>query len=204
MSSPKTASEMAYQTYDAEIDKVISFRPVTLQEDLLRIHDWMNQPHVIPFWKLAFSMDRMRAHLQKAIADPHQVSYIGLLDGVPMSYWESYWAIDDVVGKYYSAQPADQGIHLLIGSPQFLGKGYALPMLRAMTAFQFQHSETQRVVTEPDIRNHKMIHIFKRCGFVFQGAINLPDKQGALMFCDRFEFERQFEPQRRRGGNGDE
>ena len=75
----------SYQTWDAKINKVIAFRPVVL-EDLPLIHNWMNQPHVIPFWDLAYDMERMRQHLQKAIADPHQTLYIGLLDDVPMSY----------------------------------------------------------------------------------------------------------------------
>ncbi len=179
--------EYSYQTWDSKINKFIAFRPVVL-EDLPLIHNWMNQPHVIPFWNLAYDMERMQQHLQKAIADPHQTLYIGLLDDLPMSYWESYWAADDIVARYYPAHPADQGIHLLIGSPEFLGKGYALPLLRAMTFFQFQHPETSKIVTEPDSRNSKMIHVFKRCGFEFQAEIDLPDKRAALMFCDRQSF----------------
>ena len=176
--------EYSYQAFDLDVNQTIAFRPVVL-EDLPLIHNWMNQPHVIPFWNLAFDMARMRQHLQRAIADPHQTLYIGLLNDVPMSYWESYWAADDIVAQYYPAHPADQGIHLLIGPPEFLGKGYALPLLRAMTDFQFQYPETLKIVTEPDSRNHKMIHVFKRCGFELQKEIELPEKRAALMFCDR-------------------
>lgn len=193
MSISNTIPEIVYRIYDCEIQKEISFRRVTLNQDLERIHHWMNQPHVIPFWKLNLSLEKMKAHLEKALADSHQTLYIGLLDGVPMSYWESYWAMDDVVARHYQADANDQGIHLLIGASAFLGQGYALPLLRAMTAFQFQHSATQKIVTEPDIRNDKMIHIFKRCGFVFQKVIDLPDKQGALMFCRRAEFNRRWD-----------
>ncbi|MBD1842675.1 acetyltransferase [Cyanobacteria bacterium FACHB-63] len=180
--------QYAYQSYDASINQTIAFRPVVLEQDLSLIHFWMNQPHVIPFWKLAFDLERMRAHLEKAIADPHQTLYIGCLNNVPMSYWESYWAADDIVARCYPTHPADQGIHLLIGSPEFLGKGHALPLLQAMVMFQFQHSETQKIIAEPDIRNQKMIHVFRRCGFEFQTEIELPDKRAALMFCERQRF----------------
>ncbi|HEY9736745.1 MAG TPA: GNAT family N-acetyltransferase [Trichocoleus sp.] len=183
------ASDLAFETYDATIGKTIAFRPVQLEADLPLIHNWMNQPHVVPFWKLDLPVEQMRSHLQKALADTHQTLYIGLLDGVPMSYWEAYWAADDIVAKHYPAHPTDQGIHLLIGPPDFLGKGYALPLLRVMTQFQFQQLETQKIVAEPDIRNHKMIHVFERCGFEFQKAIDLPDKTAALLFCDRTRFE---------------
>ena len=182
----------SYQKFDPDINKTIAFRPVVLEQDLPLIHNWMNQPHVIPFWKLAFDLERMRQHLQKASSDSHQTLYIGLLNDVPMSYWESYWAIDDIIARYYPADAADRGIHLLIGAPEFLGKGYALPLLRAMTSFQLQHSQTQKIVTEPDIRNHKMIHVFDRCGFQLQKEIELPEKRGALMFCDRQHFMRRW------------
>jgi RimJ/RimL family protein N-acetyltransferase len=33
-----------------------------------------------------------------------------------------------------------------------------------------------------------MIHVFERCGFQFQKEMELPDKIGALMFCDRQLF----------------
>lgn len=178
----------AYETFDPAIDKFIAFQPVQLATDLERIHRWMNQPHVIPFWNLALDIDRMRQHLQKALADSHQTLYLGLLDSIPMSYWEAYWVADDVVSQAYDFHPEDQGIHLLIGEPDFLGKGYALPLLRAMTAFLLQHPTTEKVIAEPDIRNRKMIHVFERCGFEFQREINLPDKQAALMFCHRENF----------------
>ncbi|MEA5583643.1 GNAT family N-acetyltransferase [Nodularia harveyana UHCC-0300] len=183
-----TKLNYTYEKFDPTINKTIAFRPVDLQSDLTRIHKWMNKDHVIPFWNLGFELEQMQQHLEIALADKHQTLYIGYLDNQPMSYWESYWTIDDIVAGHYPAQTADQGVHLLIGEPEFLGKGYALPLLRAMTFFQFQKSATQKIVTEPDVRNKKMIHIFEKCGFQFQKEIELPDKCGALMFCDRQLF----------------
>jgi len=187
-----SAVAYSYQTWDSTINKSIAFRPVVLEQDLPLIHNWMNQPHVVPFWNLAYDRERMGQHLKKAIADPHQTLYIGLLDDVVMSYWECYWVDNDIVARYYPAHPADQGIHLLIGAPEFLGKGYALPLLRAMTFFQFKHLETLKIVAEPDSRNHKMIHVFERCGFEFQKEIDLPEKKAALMLCDRQRFMRRW------------
>ncbi|MBK4729007.1 acetyltransferase [Oxynema sp. CENA135] len=197
-SQTEAKPQFTYEKFDRSLEKTIAFRPVELEKDLDRIHRWMNEPHVIPFWQLNFDRDRMRSHLEKALSDRHQTLYIGYLDGVPMSYWEAYWAQDDVIAQCYEPDAGDRGIHLLIGEPKFLGKGYALPLLRAMTDLQFEFSatpklQTQKVVTEPDIRNDKMIHIFKRCGFVFQREIELPDKRAALMFCDRQSFREKWE-----------
>lgn len=186
-------NKYTYKKHDHTINKTIAFRPVELETDLPIIHNWMNQNHVIPFWKLNFDLDKMQQHLEKILAYKHQTSYIGYLDDVPISYWESYWAIDDVIAKCYPAEKYDQGIHLLIGEPEYLGKGYALPLLRAMTFYQLENIKTQKIVTEPDIRNAKMIHVFEKCGFVFQKHIELPDKTGALMFCKRENFLKKWQ-----------
>ena len=166
-------------------ERSLAFRPVELIRDLELLHAWMHQAHVIPFWKLDLPYHAFRQHLQRALQDPHQTLYLGLLEGVPMSYWECYWAADDIIGRYYPVHPDDQGVHLLIGPSDYLGKGMALPLLNAVVRGLFAHSDTQRVVAEPDSRNAKMIHVFKRCGFEPQRLVDLPDKRALLMLCDR-------------------
>ena len=37
---------------DSTIGKTISFRPVELERDLLMLHSWHQEPHVVPFWQL--------------------------------------------------------------------------------------------------------------------------------------------------------
>jgi RimJ/RimL family protein N-acetyltransferase len=163
----------------------LTFRPVELKRDLELIQGWMHEPHVVPFWKLNLPHEAFRRHLEGALLDPHQALYLGLLDGVPMSYWECYWAADDVIGRYYPAHPDDQGVHLLIGPPSYLCKGLALPLLQTVVRGLFLFPGTQRVVAEPDSRNVRMIQVFTRCGFEPAGLIDLPDKRALLMMCDR-------------------
>ncbi|ARI76613.1 GNAT family N-acetyltransferase [Halobacillus mangrovi] len=180
-----------YECYDKKLNQTITFRKVTF-DDVGRIHKWMNEDHVHPYWNLNVPLESFKAHLKKALADSHQTLYMGLVDGQMMSYWEAYWVRGDVVEKTYSSSPYDQGVHLLIGERVFLGKGYSLPLLREMVRFQFQSLKTKKVVAEPDIRNEKMIHVFKKCGFKPVKPIQLPDKTGLLMFCEREEFEKRW------------
>ncbi|KRF07250.1 acetyltransferase [Paenibacillus sp. Soil766] len=180
-------SLVAYE--DPTIGRTISFRPVDLERDLVMLHSWQQEPHVVPFWQLNISLDAYRSHLERFLADPHQTLCIGELDGEPMSYFESYWVESDVIEPYYDSAQDDQGVHLLIGPPSYLGRGYALLLLKALVRVQFMHPGTKRVVAEPDIRNAKMHHIFEKCGFRFQQEVQLPDKKAALMLCDREAFE---------------
>ncbi|WP_227375985.1 GNAT family N-acetyltransferase [Haladaptatus halobius] len=183
------ASNYDYQTRDDAIEKTISFRRASMERDLGRLHRWLNEPHVLPYWQWDDPLPEFRTRLAEKLDDAHQTLYVGHLDHVPMSYWESYWAADDGLADYYDAHPADQGIHLLIGVPEFLGHGYAEPLLRAMTAFQFRQDETERVVTEPDVRNETVIHVFEQCGFEPRREISMGKKDALLMVCERERFE---------------
>jgi len=191
-SSVYVEQKFPYERYDAVSEKIISFRHVKIADDLNRLHSWMHEEHVIPFWNLTISLENYRIHLEKFIQDDHQTLLIGELDGVPMSYWESYWVKDDIIGEYYEFDEYDQGIHLLIGEKEFLGKGLIYPLLLTILYKKFQVSNTKQVIAEPDIRNEKMIHVFKKCGFQAVKEVELPDKTGLLMSCERKVFERRW------------
>ncbi|ASK64057.1 GNAT family N-acetyltransferase [Virgibacillus phasianinus] len=180
------------ERYDSVIQQTISFRPVCMTEDIGRLHSWMHEEHVVPFWNLNIPMKNYRTHLDENLLDDHQILLIGELDGVPMSYWESYWVKGDIVGDYYAFDEFDQGIHLLIGPREFLGKGLIYPLLMTILDKKFHVTKTRRIIAEPDIRNEKMIHVFKKCGFQPVKEIELPDKTGLLMACERKMFERRW------------
>lgn len=181
-----------FETFDDELNNKISFRRVQLEQDAELLHNWMNEEHVIPYWKLNGPKEHYVQHLQRALCDEHQKLYIGFLNNKPISYWESYWVQGDVVEEVYDSKPYDQGVHLLIGEKECLGKGYSLPFLKAMVRYQFQEQRTEKVIAEPDIRNEKMIHVFEKCGFKPIHPVELPDKTALLMFCGREEFHRRW------------
>lgn len=193
MTRETDTSTYDYRTDDTDLGKTISFRAVSMERDLERLHAWLNEEHVLPYWQLNDPLPEFRATLEEKLDDEHMTPYVGYLDHVPMSYWECYWAADDDIAGYYDAKPTDQGIHLLIGPPEYLGRGYAEPLLRATTAMQFRHPETDRIVTEPDSRNETVIHVFEQCGFEPRHELELPEKDALLMVCERERFRQECE-----------
>jgi RimJ/RimL family protein N-acetyltransferase len=162
------------------------FRRLDPVADLDLVHGWMHQPHVAAFWRLDVPRAELAAYLRGVAGGSHQEALIGCVDGLPVSYWEVYWAARDPLARHYAAEPHDQGVHLLIGPPELTGRGLGRRLLEQVVAWQLaREPRTGRVVAEPDVRNARMIHVFERCGFVRETEVELPDKRAALMVRHR-------------------
>ncbi|MEV0372370.1 GNAT family N-acetyltransferase [Streptomyces sp. NPDC050636] len=161
--------------------------PVRLDRDLARISRWMNDPAVAAFWELAGPPESTAAHLRAQLdGDGRSVPCLGVLDGVPMSYWEIYRADLDPVARYYRARPQDTGVHLLIGGAGDRGRGLGATLLRATADLVLDHRpHCGRVIAEPDLRNTPSVAAFLSAGFRYAEEIELPDKRAALMIRDR-------------------
>lgn len=162
--------------------------PVRLDRDLPLIADWMNDPAVAAYWDLAGSRTQTEDHLRSQLSgDGRSVPCVGMLDGIPMSYWEIYRADLDPLARHYQAHPHDTGLHLLIGGAVDRGRGVGSALLRAVTDLVLNRRPAcARVIAEPDLRNTPSVAAFLSAGFRFGAEIDLPAKRAALMIRDRF------------------
>ncbi|WNI22049.1 GNAT family N-acetyltransferase [Streptomyces sp. ITFR-16] len=161
--------------------------PVRLDRDLPVISRWMNDPAVAAFWELAGPDTVTAAHLRSQLdGDGRSAPCLGVLDGVPMSYWELYRADLDPLARHYPARPHDTGLHLLIGDGEHRGRGIGTTLLRAVADLVLDHRpRCTRVVAEPDVRNTPSVSAFLGAGFRYSAEIELPEKRAALMVRDR-------------------
>ena len=161
--------------------------PVRIERDLALITRWMNDPAVAAFWEMAGPDSVTAAHLRTQLdGDGRSVPCLGVLDGIPMSYFEIYRADLDPLARHYPARPHDTGIHLLIGGVADRGRGIGSILLRAVTDLVLDHRpRCARVIAEPDLRNTPSVAAFLSAGFRFSAEVDLPDKRAALMVRDR-------------------
>ncbi|MFF3394529.1 GNAT family N-acetyltransferase [Streptomyces sp. NPDC002669] len=166
---------------------VFQLVPVRLERDLAVLSRWMNDPAVAAFWELAGPETVTADHLRPQIeGDGRSVPCLGVLAGVPMSYWEIYRADLDPLARHYPARPHDTGIHLLIGGVDNRGRGIGTTLLRAVADLVLDNRpRCARVVAEPDLRNTPSVSAFLSAGFRFSAELELPDKRAALMVRDR-------------------
>lgn len=161
--------------------------PVRVTRDLALISRWMNDPAVAAFWELAGPEEVTAGHLRPQLeGDGRSVPCLGVLDGVPMSYWEIYRADLDPLARHYPARPHDTGIHLLVGGVANRGRGVGTTLLRAVSDLVLDHRpRCGRVIAEPDLRNTPSVAAFLNAGFRFSAEVDLPDKRAALMVRER-------------------
>ncbi|MCX5393643.1 GNAT family N-acetyltransferase [Streptomyces sp. NBC_00094] len=161
--------------------------PVRLDRDLALLTRWMNDPAVAAFWELAGPETVTAEHLRAQLdGDGRSVPCLGVLDDVPMSYFEIYRADLDPLARHYPARPHDTGIHLLVGGVSDRGRGLGTTLLHAVAELVLDHRpRCTRVVAEPDIRNTPSVSAFLGAGFRYAAEVDLPDKRAALMIRDR-------------------
>ncbi|MDT0404019.1 GNAT family N-acetyltransferase [Streptomyces edwardsiae] len=161
--------------------------PVRIERDLPVLARWMNDPAVARFWELAGPPAVTADHVRSQLADAgRSVPCIGVLDGMPMSYWEIYRADLDPLAHHYPARPHDTGLHVLIGAVGDRGRGLGSILLRAVADLALaRRPASPRVVAEPDLRNIPSVTAFLNAGFYFSAETDMPTKRAALMVRDR-------------------
>lgn len=161
--------------------------PVSVDRDLPLITRWMNDPAVAEFWELSGEQRITEDHLRAQVrGDGRSVPCLGVLDGIPMSYWEIYRADLDPVARYYPSRPHDTGVHLLIGGVADRARGLGSVLLRTVSGLVLDNRPAcTRVIAEPDLRNTPSIAAFLNAGFRLSAEVELPDKRAALMIRDR-------------------
>ncbi|MFE2532775.1 GNAT family N-acetyltransferase [Streptomyces sp. NPDC059371] len=166
---------------------VLQLVPVRPGRDLALVHRWMNDPAVAEFWELAGPESVVEDHVVRQLdGDGRSVPCLGVLDGIPMSYWEIYRADLDLLARHYPARPHDTGIHLLVGGVADRGRGLGSTLLRAVADHVLdKRPACARVVAEPDLRNTPSVSAFLSAGFRFSAEVDLPGKRAALMIRDR-------------------
>ena len=97
--------------------ELASFRALDPDGDLELVHGWMHQPHVVPYWQLDVGRAELGGYLRRAAADDHQTVLVGSLDGEPVLVLGVLLRRPATRWPAATAEPADQGVHLLIGPP---------------------------------------------------------------------------------------
>ena len=165
---------------------VFELRPIDMENDIPLIHNWVNRDYAV-YWEMnGFSVEEVK-NTYYNILEKTQV-YIGVFNGKEAFLLECYDPQNDIVGKYYESQKGDKGMHILVAPSEKPISNFTWNIFTVILDFIFSDSKSQRIVVEPDARNHKIHLLNKRAGFVFQHVLELPHKKAHLEFCTREDY----------------
>ncbi|WKL48737.1 GNAT family N-acetyltransferase [Flavobacterium pectinovorum] len=165
---------------------VFELRPIDMELDIPLIHNWVNRDYAV-YWEMnGFSVEEVK-NTYYNILEKTQV-YIGIFNGKEAFLLECYDPQNDIVGKYYESQKGDKGMHILVAPSEKVIPNFTWNIFTVILDFIFSDSKSQRIVVEPDARNHKIHLLNKKAGFVFQHVLELPHKKAHLEFCTREDY----------------
>jgi aminoglycoside 6'-N-acetyltransferase-1b/aminoglycoside 6'-N-acetyltransferase-2 len=130
--------------------------------DLVRLHRWLNQPHVACWWGGAIEMSAVEAKYRPRIVRPAAVApYLGLLGDQPMGYLQLNRV--DLPAGY---GPDTVGLDAFLGNVESLGKGLGAEMIGGFVrTIVFDDPRVAFCVVDPDPANTRAIESFTRAGF---------------------------------------
>lgn len=165
----------------------VSLRLMT-EHDLTMLHEWLNRPHIVEWWGGERpSLDEVRAHYRpRVMAEENVTPYIGLLDGVPFAYAQTYVAAGSGGGWWEDVvDPGVRGIDQSIADPALLGIGLGTRLVRALVDLLFQDPQVTQVQTDPAPHNLRAIRCYEKAGFRSVGEIVTPDGPALYMLQQR-------------------
>jgi aminoglycoside 6'-N-acetyltransferase len=88
----------------------------------------------------------------------------------PIGYLQ-YYALNDLPEtdrqKYFLEQTNNvYGIDLFIGEPEYWNQGIGTKVLTSAINYIFTQLQADKIVIDPDIKNHRAIRCYEKCGFV--------------------------------------
>lgn len=153
------------------------------------VHAWLSSDHAA-FWGMqSQSRADVADYLQQiAEVDSHD-AFIGLHNGRPAFFIETYSPAAEAVGGLYTVEAGDRGLHILVAPPTQRLPLFTWAVFALTMDVLFADVRVERVVVEPDIANHGIHGLNRRAGFVYERQIDLPDKSAWLATCTRRDHE---------------
>lgn len=186
---PEKETGIVFQRYFYALKQTLTLRMLDIDRDISMFHRWHNRKDIAPVWELEGSLEEHHEYLSKMAAGAHQFAVIGEYNGVPFGYIEIYWAPEDRIGPFYEPQDYDQGVHVLVGNPNYQGMAFGYPWGTSMLHYCYlKCAETQRVVGEPKASNERAVSASALVGLIKQYEFDFPHKRAALTKSTREDF----------------
>ncbi|PWN23801.1 hypothetical protein BCV69DRAFT_296114 [Microstroma glucosiphilum] len=158
---------------------------------------WQSDERVSAWWNQAWSEEEQRKFLAEVQDKDDSLGLVGYWSdsieelGEPWGYVELYWAKTSSIRDFYDYPQFTLGFHALVGENRFRGPDRVRAWMGSAVYLAFALEERcNLVVSEPNIKNQKMVDYECECGGVVEKPIDLPHKRAALVFFHKDTFQK--------------
>lgn len=182
--SPGT-QEVVFKKEEAGL--TLKLRPFDLDRDLEMVYEWFHRSHTLPYWAMNKPLKELEAFYLNLEASDYSHAFIGEVNGEPTFTTEYYWAMRDLLGKYYESEPGDYGMHICIAPPE-KEKKHSGAVIRVILDYLFAQPQVGKCIGESHRDSVAALRLFEKVGYQFQRVIQLPHKPANLTFLTREDY----------------
>lgn len=170
----------------------VSFRPMG-EADLELLHHWLNQPHVLEWWREPLTLAATREKYGPyARGEVLTFPFLILWDGHPIGYVQWYRIADHPeYAVQVQVEEGAAGIDLFIGEPERIHRGLgALVIRRFLWEVVFPQPGVTCCVIGPDQDNRAAIRCYEKAGFRYLKTVQVQGEPAPeyLMRLDRTDL----------------
>lgn len=172
-------------------DHQLQFRSFYVNEDVLRLSEWMNTEAARKFWDENNSIEHLILLYSGIIQNPYAISLVASLDDEPVCLIDVYLVLQDELSLYTGAGQNDPGIHFLMAPSKRKIPNLSVYCMQQCLRFLFSFKEVEIVYGEPDINNIKANALVQKAGFTFLKRQVLSYKTANIYTCSKTAFDKQ-------------
>ena len=171
----------------------IALVPADPRRDAAALQRWLADPHAA-FWGMGdLDVAAVADYVASVVTHRDQDAWLGLVEGVPTFFAETYDPARVLLTDVHDALPGDLGMHVLIAPPSGHPRhGLTDAVFAAVMSWCFDELDAQRVVVEPDVRNAAIRRKNLRAGFTELDVVLVAEgesvKSAMLSVCSREQF----------------
>lgn len=181
---------IVFKKYISELSSTFSLRSIDLEHDLEMLVNWVNQAYAKKFWQLEGDATQLRNTYGSLFANPAAHSFIGCSDDEPVCQLDLYLVSEDELSNHVNGQPNDAGIHLLMGPPREMQKGFSFYAIKCLQEYYFSFDGSGDLYCEPDQNNYHANRLAINTGFQFMKTVQLSYKTANLYRITRQQFSK--------------
>lgn len=177
-----------FEKYISELSAKITIRSLQLRNDMQMLCNWITQPYARRFWQMDDDPSKLHNLYKAILKNPVAHSFIVSADEQPIALVDAYNISADELNDHIDAKPNDAGLHLLMGPPREMEKGYSFYTLKCFQEYFFSFETDADLYAEPDQENYHANRLAINTGFKFLETVQLSYKKANLYRITREGF----------------